>query len=286
MTGDDGFDIHTMARAELGVALDWAAAEGWNPGLADGDAFHAADPEGFLVGTLNAQPVSCISVVRYGAAFGFLGFYIVHPDHRGRGFGWRTWQAGMKRLAGRNVGLDGVKAQQDNYRKSGFRYGHGNVRYGGAGLGRARPAGAACDLIDLAHCPFKDLALYDARIFAADRVAFLTRWIAQPGARGLAATDQGALRGYGFIRPCRRGFKVAPLFADDAGTAASLFDALVAVADGAPVSIDVPLPNAAARLLAEARGLAPAFETARMYTEGDPGVALDKVFGITSFELG
>ncbi len=63
--------------------------------------------------------------------FGFLGFYIAAPEARGKGYGWATWQAAMERLAGRTVGLDGVVAQQENYRKSGFELLHRNVRYGG-----------------------------------------------------------------------------------------------------------------------------------------------------------
>ena len=94
------------------------------------------------------------------------------------------------------------------------------------------------------------------------------------------------LRGYGLIRPCRRGYKIGPLFADNAEIAQRLLDALLAEAAGAPVNFDVPLPNEAAKTLAETRGMTPVFETARMYTRGDPGVALDRVFGVTSFELG
>ena len=37
--------IRVMARPEIDTAIEWAAREGWNPGLADADAFHAADPE-------------------------------------------------------------------------------------------------------------------------------------------------------------------------------------------------------------------------------------------------
>jgi hypothetical protein len=40
---------------------------------------------------------------------------IVKPDLRGRGYGLRIWQAGMKRLGSRVIGLDGVTTQQDNY---------------------------------------------------------------------------------------------------------------------------------------------------------------------------
>ena len=35
--------VHAMSRAEMDLAVEWAAAEGWNPGLDDADAFFAAD---------------------------------------------------------------------------------------------------------------------------------------------------------------------------------------------------------------------------------------------------
>ena len=35
--------IRPMRRADLDIAIDWAAAEGWNPGLDDAEAFLAAD---------------------------------------------------------------------------------------------------------------------------------------------------------------------------------------------------------------------------------------------------
>jgi GNAT superfamily N-acetyltransferase len=50
------------------------------------------------MGYLDGQPIGCISVVRYSGTFGFLGFYIVRPDRRGQGFGYRLWQAGMAHL--------------------------------------------------------------------------------------------------------------------------------------------------------------------------------------------
>ena len=71
------YRIRAMSRAELDLAIGWARDEGWNPGLHDATPFHAADPEGFLVGVLDGRPISSISVVRYGQTFGFLGLYIV-----------------------------------------------------------------------------------------------------------------------------------------------------------------------------------------------------------------
>jgi hypothetical protein len=72
MTPKD-YSIRPATRAELDRIIDWAATEDWNPGLADADAFWAADPEGFLIGLLGEEPVSTISVVRYDDSFGFLG---------------------------------------------------------------------------------------------------------------------------------------------------------------------------------------------------------------------
>src|SRR5689334_7927998 len=123
--------IRCMSRVELDLAVDWAAAEGWNPGLADAAAFHAADPEGYLVAIADGAAVGSISVVRYGHRYGFHGFYIVTPPFRGRGIGLKLWQAGVARLAGRTIGLDGVPSQQESYRKSGFTLAWRNVRFEG-----------------------------------------------------------------------------------------------------------------------------------------------------------
>src|SRR4051794_9955160 len=106
--GDPRSRIRTMTRSEVDLAIDWAGAEGWNPGLHDADCFHVADPTGFLVGLLDDEPVATISVVKYGDTFGFLGFYIVKPVYRGRGYGIGVWNAGLEYLRGRTVGLDGV----------------------------------------------------------------------------------------------------------------------------------------------------------------------------------
>ena len=81
--------IRTMRPDEISIAVKWAAAEGWNPGLADDACFAAADPEGFLIGELNGAPAATVSCVNYSASFAFLGFYIVREDLRGRGYGPR-----------------------------------------------------------------------------------------------------------------------------------------------------------------------------------------------------
>lgn len=279
------FEISIMGAADMARAADWAAAEGWNPGLADGLAFQAADPAGFLVGRLDGVAVGCLSVVRYGAGFGFLGFYIMMPPARGRGYGIRLWDAGMKHLAGRVVGLDGVPAQQENYRKSGFALAWRNVRYQGVPRAEAEKV-AGLTLVDARQLPFDRLAAYDRHFFRNAREAFLSLWIGLPGHVALAALRDGALEGFGVLRPCRDGFRIGPLYAASPEIAAALASGLCARAPDAIVALDVPEPNRNAIALAESLGLAPSFETARMYTGTAPLIDHAGLYGITTFELG
>ena len=130
--------IRNTSEHELNLALEWAAAEGWNPGLDDTKCFYAADPKGFLLGELDGKPIGCISAVAYDNAYGFLGLYIVAPEYRGKGFGLKLWHAAMAYMNGRNIGLDGVLAQQANYRKSGFTLAYRNIRHQGKGAGASR----------------------------------------------------------------------------------------------------------------------------------------------------
>jgi len=276
--------IRTLGPSEVALAIEWAAAEGWNPGLHDAGCFHAADHDGFLVGSLDDEPVATISVVRYGATFGFLGLYIVRNEFRGHGYGMQIWKAGLARLAGRNVGLDGVVAQQDNYRKSGFRLAYRNIRYRGTASATA-PIDAR--IVPLSSVPLTETITYDRAFFPDERSAFLRCWIVQPESTALGILRGSTLAGYGVVRRCRDGYKIGPLFADDPTFAESLFSALQAyVPQGAVIYLDVPEANAAAMALAERHGMTVVFETARMYTGRAPDLPLRRLFGVTTFELG
>ena len=279
----DTLAIRVMDRTDLDQAIDWAAAEGWNPGLKDAECFQAADPAGFLMGYLDGKPIGCISVVRYSSTFGFLGFYIVRPDQRGQGFGYRLWQAGMDYLEDRTVGLDGVVAQQDNYARSGFVLAHRNVRFGGSPQvepprdKRLRLVGP--DLIAA-------VLAYDRLFFAAPREAFLRCWLRPEARTAIAFVEDGTIRGYGVIRECQNGYKIGPLFADGEREADLLFQALAAQPEKASVFLDLPEPNQAAVQLAARFGLSPVFETARMYRGVRPDLPLTRTYGISTFELG
>ena len=277
------FRVRTMRPDEVPFAIDLAAAEGWDPGLDDAACFVAVDVDGFLVGEIGSEPVGCIAAVAYGSAYGFIGLYIVRPEYRGRGFGLELWNAAMSRLRGRNVGLDGVVAEQANYARSGFRLAYRNIRYRGV----ARASSVSGAVAPAAAFDFDTIAAFDRHVFPERRDAFLRRWLAQPRAGAYVAYDAGRAVGYVVVRPSRAGWKIGPLAANAPDVARRLYDAAAGHADdGAAIFVDVPEVNADARAMVAALSLTPVFETARMYTGPDPAVDLAKLYGVTTFELG
>lgn len=274
--------IRPMRPDEFSLAIDWAAAEGWNPGLADAACFGTVDPEGFLVGELDGEAAATISCVNYDASFAFLGFYMVRPDLRGRGLGLQIWKAAIAHAGTRVIGLDGVVAQQANYRKSGFELAYPNIRYGGiVTAGTPNASGVA-----LNDVPMALVESNDATVFPAPRPAFLRAWIGASGHIGRARMRDGRLAAWGVIRPCRRGWKVGPLVADDRASGEAVLSTLIADIGGGEIFLDIPSVNLEAVALAQGLGLAPVFETARMYTGRVPPLKLERVFGMTTFELG
>ena len=112
------FEARAMSAAELDLAVEWAAREGWNPGLNDALAFRVADPAGFLVGLKDGVPLTSISVVRYGTDFGFLGFYIAIPEGRGQGLGRGCGQGERQEGAREPHGVSPVVNLQNPCRQS------------------------------------------------------------------------------------------------------------------------------------------------------------------------
>lgn len=275
-------EIRTLSLSEVERLVDWAATEGWNPGLHDARAFLAADPEGFIGAFVDGDMVAGISAVAYGDAFGFIGLYICRPDVRGRGYGRAVWDTGMARLSGRTIGLDGVPAQQANYRRMGFSTAYETIRYSGRLDGGQ--AGQGCRIVSVTDDLIGQVLDIDSACFPAPRTAFLRRWL-QPPHRALACVVDGEVRGFGVARACRSGFKVGPLFASDDDMAFALLDAVSAGGEG-DIHLDVPEGRVSFIGGLVARGLLPGFETARMYRGALHAPAPTGVFGVTTLELG
>jgi len=281
----ENFEILPLTRDEIDTAVAWAAREGWNPGMQDAGCFALQDGQGFWGGFLHGDMIACISVVTYGAAFAFLGFYIVDPVHRGKGYGHALWQKALEHAGRRTVGLDGVVDQQETYRRAGFDLAWRNIRFGGVPKGRLKVSDAfTLTWLDGLSA---EVAALDARVFPAPRPNFWQGWFSAPGHVSIAVHEEGEMQGFGTLRRCRSGAKIGPLVATSRAAALSV---LAGVLKDWPqdqeIFLDVPEPNGSAVTLARDLGLEPVFETARMYRGKAPEVALDLIYGVTSFELG
>jgi len=279
---NNNYIVRNADENSLDFMIDLAQKEGWNPGLHDKKAFFNADTNGFFIGELDGEPVSCISTVKYEDKFGFLGFYIVKEGFRGKGYGIKVWNHGMDYLGSICSGLDGVVAQQSNYEKSGYKFAHKQMRYEGVGMkGKLQT-----ECMEIKNISMYDLVHFDKNIFKADRSPFLKEWVSMPESYGLAITNNSLVAGYGVIRKCCKGYKIGPVFAENKSHAEKLFLSLIEFADGKEVYLDTPEINKDGMILQEKYNMKYVFETARMYKNGNPKIPVEKVFGVTSFELG
>lgn len=280
----EDFTVAEATAADWDEIIGWCAAEGWNPGLGDAACFRPTDPAGFLVGRLGGRVVSAVSVVTYSPDFAFLGFYLVHPDHRGTGLGIATWKAAMPHAEGRLVGLDAVPEQRATYERSGFTAAHDQIRH--TGRPRRGTPSAAVRAVTPYH--LDAISAYDSGCFPAERHAFLSRWLTATGHTARVLLDEnGHVTGYGVVRAAHEGHRVGPLFADTPEGAAALLDALTgALPEDAEVCVDVPDHNTAALDLVTSRGLAPTARFTRMYTGPAPYSRHEATYATTTLELG
>lgn len=274
--------IAPMNVDELRMVLGWAAQEGWNPGLADATAFHAADHEGFFLARLRDEPVAAISVVNHDTQNSFLGLYLCRPEWRGKGIGYRTWTHALKHAGGRSVGLDGVPDQEENYRKSGFVRVGQSLRYVGRWEARKSDRVRALEVEDIPR-----LIKLDAAANGFARPSFMVAWLAPfKGLREARILKRdGQIAGFATWRACGEGTKIGPVVAPDTSSALELIADIAAMRGEGPLIVDLPEDNAVLRLELEAAGFDVPFVTARMYRGKVPQTG-DMLQAIATMELG
>ena len=278
--------IEQLQAKDLGFCAEQARREGWNPGLHDMELFYATEPRGWFKAVDDAGRIAgCVSAVAYDEHFGFIGFFVVVPEHRGGRVGIDLGRRALEYLDGRVIGQDGVFAKVANYETWGFKLAYRNLRYEWLGGPLPEANGIAAKPFEPAMWPA--VLAFDAGLFPCRREAFLARWLAMPEAVARMVFVRGELAGWGMRRRCVSGWKIGPLFADGGDVARALVRGLlVDVEPGAPVYLDVPEVNRDGVALVESLGMKPCFGTARMYMNGTPELDVSRIYGVTSFELG
>ncbi len=272
---------------EFKTLVDWAAREGWNPGLDDAELYWQTDDNGFYGYFDGNKLIGGGSIVSYDGQFGFMGFFIVHPDYRAKGIGRTLWKQRRDTLLARlqkdaAIGMDGVVAMQSFYQKGGFNIAFRDERY--EKIGSAYPINPLVQ--NSTENDFEAISALDLECFGLRRKRFLSLWLKSNTSKVFKFTTDNHLAGFAVIRKCQTGYKIGPLFADNEAIAAALYERCLTEAIDEPVYLDIPACNEAAVTLVQKYQATYVFECARMYLGIPPKTAIEKIFGITSFELG
>jgi hypothetical protein len=281
------YKIRKAKRKELDLAIEWAAKEGWNPGLHDADVFWKTDPKGYVALEKDGGVIGSGSIVSYDSKFGFMGFFIIKPEFRGQGLGTKLWFWRKNKLLSRlnkgaAIGMDGVFNMQPFYSKGGFVFSHRDLR-----MESIAKADSYSDKVQkITSKDFETINKYDKKCFGIDRKTFLKGWLNLKDSISYKYIDGSEIKGYGVIRKCQKGYKIGPLFAENYEVAHELFKALSSYVPGEVIYLDIPELNKDAVKLAKIYGMKEMFGCARMYHGKAPKLPYDKIFGITTFELG
>jgi ribosomal-protein-alanine N-acetyltransferase len=288
--------IRPLQSADIATVTGWARREGFAPGVGDVAIYRQTDRQGLWVGWLGDEPVGCIAGVRYNAAYGFIGLFLVVPDQRGRGYGVQLWKQALAHLADVPcVGLEAAPDRIDDYAGWGFVPASPTTRWQRLQAGKnpapppAAPEPPWC-LLEGGAIPAAAVQRFDAEREPSPRPHFLRQWLQHPAGTVLALVDRaGACHGFGRVRPCLLadgdGWRLGPLVADSPAAAGALLEGLLQRHPGT-VLIDAPGANAAAAPLLESLGFTPASRTLRMYRGVPPAVSLADVYGLACLELG
>jgi GNAT superfamily N-acetyltransferase len=283
----DNLQFQKLDLDGLKTLVKWAEKEGWNPGYYDADIFWATDPEGFYGYYHDGDLIAGGSIVSYNNEFGFMGFFIVKPEYRACGIGRKLWYMRRDTLLSRlndgaSIGMDGVVAMQPFYKKGGFEIAFKDERYEKTGLEF---------LLDKNISPIVDvdvesILVYDKQCFGFSRPQFIKPWLKLPNNKTFKYIEHEKLKGYAIVRKAKIGYKICPLFADNEKIAEELYKAALNSVVGEPLYLDIPVINQAVIHLTKKYNMKYIFECARMYYGKAPIVEIDKIFGITTFELG
>jgi len=279
--------IRQASRQELDILVDWATKEGWNPGIDDAEVFWKTDPEGFVALEVGGKMIGGGSIVSYSGKFGFMGFFMVKPEFRSKGWGTKLWYWRRDKLLSRldkgaPIGMDGVFVMQPFYAKGGFVFSHRDLRMEGIGTAMSFSE----KVVQVNANDFDKINGFDLNVFGYNRKAFIEGWLSIKSGKAFKYVERGEVKGYGMVRKCQKGYKVGPLFAESYDIANELFKAMSSVAHCEAIYLDVPEINTDGMELAKNYNLKECFGCARMYYNQAPKLPYNKIFGVTSFELG
>jgi hypothetical protein len=245
------------------------------------------EPDGWLLALDEGQPVGMVGAVMYDR-LAYVGLMAVHQRAQKRGIGRRLMETLLAKLDGSGcpqVELDATEVGAGLYCQLGFVaegrpavYLQRNRSQAGErslpeGISRLRPE------------ELKELAVFDAPLFGAQREQVLGMYLAEWPGRALVARDPaGQIRGYLFAQPARLG----PWAALDEESAQGLLEAGLCLPFERAPRVIVPDRNELAGDLLTRHGFELADGLHAHMRRGGPGQPgqRGRIFGQASYAIG
>ena len=123
--------IRPLKRSDISRVTTWARLEGFAPGVGDLSIYRHTDRQGLWVGWLGNEPIGCIAGVSYNSDYGFIGLFLVVPEHRGHGYGIELWKHAIDHLSDlRCIGLEAAPEElppqsEDDLHRPALQHGQG-----------------------------------------------------------------------------------------------------------------------------------------------------------------
>ena len=297
------FEIRNAKPDDLSFPTHFAITNNWRYGPHDLSRAYDFDPSGFFVGELDGKIISHVNMIKYPGHSAFIGTLVCQEEHRGKGYGKKTWDTAWKTLdQSCNIGLESLSYMIPKYEALGLRVvwetplAFLDFNKVLKNLADSEiPSGIS--VVPIKPIDKEKVILYDTSVFGTSRRVMMERWLDIPGTLGWAALNNtGEVVGFNAIRPTIIGkgtefaLTIAPFFADNYDIAKALLKTAAKEClanDAIPVSnFEMLFPNGgeagpqAARLVAEVEATTTPF-CARMYTKGIPrGRQVNKEYSI------
>ena len=291
-------EIKAFTSSDLDFVTCLARDEDFAPGVGDIEIYAQTDNQGIWVAWQGSERVGCIAGVTYNPDYAFIGLFVVHPDHRGKGIGRQLWNHALEALEGVTcIGLEAAPTMVDVYERSGFKNDSITTRQQRLCLSEEsqHPRSTLLHRNDVEVTPLRDIPLdaiqdYDACHEISPRPHFLECWLHHRAGEVFVAMDSnGQCHGYVRVRPCLlpigEGWRIGPLLAEDPGIASLLLMHAMDRHKGVTL-IDTPGHNKAAGHLTKTKGFRPMTSTVRMYKGSLPEFHDKNVYALACLELG
>lgn len=183
---------------------------------------------------------------------GWVGFFCINEDFRGKGYGRQLFQACMDHFtlhSTRFIGLDAVTQQKETYMRRGF-VAKGTIRLVTRRSLQEAPlpksdftpcpsiaSETKYDLVDIRDLPLTGLFRSDLECSGLERVRLWTNeaLFERPDLFGygiISKEDKNELQGWILVRRCSLGFRFGPLYAETVEIASKLLEESLKRCDG------------------------------------------------------